>query len=136
MSDQNEGLGCLALFVILIIASLSWGSGGWIDWLWYSVKYAVMPAQVEVEAKPKDCDFWHAPVGRKECHYRAVVAAYNVNGGLVGGDNAPRYSRDSRTGKPIVSYDNGARWDWLLGVTDVPSRKVAKVLVSWTKVDD
>jgi hypothetical protein len=126
MSDQSESLGCSAFFVLFIIAVSWWGSGGWIDWLWYAVKYTVSPSQVEVTTKPKDCDFWHVPLGRKECHYKAIVAAYNANGDLVGGDNAPRYGRDTKTGKPIISYNNGTTWDWLFGATDVPSRTVAK----------
>jgi hypothetical protein len=135
MSDRSENVGCLGLLVIIIVAGVSWGSGGWIDWLWYAAEYTVMPNRVEVAARPRDCDFMHSPLGNKDCHYKPVVAAYNANGDLVGGDNTPRYGRDTKTGKPIISYDSGATWDWT-GATDVPSRKVFRVAVTWTKVDD
>jgi hypothetical protein len=134
MSDQNDSLGCLG-FGILIVAVIWWG-GAWIDWLWYSATYMVLPNQVEVQTKPKDCDFIQAPIGSKGCYYKAVVAAFNPNGDLVGGDNAPRYGRDKTKGNPIVSYDNGTSWVWLLGATNIPSRKIDKVVVSWTKVED
>jgi hypothetical protein len=40
--------------------------------------------------------------------YEAAVNAYNAAGGLVGGDQAPKYGRDGKTAKPIVSYDKAA----------------------------
>jgi hypothetical protein len=43
--------------------------------LWYAVEYKVSPKKIQIDSKPADCDFWHAPVGFKGCHYeRSVVA--------------------------------------------------------------
>ena len=129
------------------------GSGGWVFWLvgagvvtwiywagginqvWYSLQYSVGADKVHVDAKPKDCDFMHAPIGDKGCSYKASVTAYNATGELVGGDDAPKYGHDTKTGKPIISRDNGKTWDWYSGA-DVPNSKVDSVIVTWLKVTD
>jgi hypothetical protein len=67
--------------------------------------------------------------------YQASVAAYNATGALVGGHDAPKYGHDTKTGKPIISWDNGKTWDWYAGA-DVPSSKVDSVMVTWLKVTD
>jgi hypothetical protein len=74
-----------------------------------------------------------APLGVKGCRFDAVVRAYNSEGLHVAGDNAPQYSRDKNTGKPILSWDEGKTWIWLQG-GDLPDSKVKKVKVSWTKI--
>jgi hypothetical protein len=56
-------------------------------------------------------------------------------GAWVAGDDAPKYGHDTKTGKPIVSYDNGKSWSWLQE-SNIPEPKVDKVLVSWVKVKD
>jgi hypothetical protein len=66
---------------ILVIA----GIAGWLyfvgfDATWYAVEYKVSPDKVHVDTKPKDCDFMHAPLGNKECHYEAKATAYNAAG--------------------------------------------------------
>jgi len=126
MSDQDGSLlGCIG-FVVLVAGAIWWAGG--INSAWYSARYAVLPSKVQIDPEPKDCDFMHAPLGSKGCHYDANVAAYNANGDLVGGDNAPRYSRDTKTGKPIVSYNDGATWEWLLGATEVPIERSPRSL--------
>jgi hypothetical protein len=40
---------------------------------WYAVKYDVPVSHVIVEPEPHDCDFLHAPIGDKDCHYLEVV---------------------------------------------------------------
>jgi len=47
----------------------------WLDPSVYSIKYAVSADKIYVDPKPTDCDFWHAPVGKKGCHYQRVVIA-------------------------------------------------------------
>jgi hypothetical protein len=39
----------------------------------YSLQYEVDLDSVFVEKKPKNCDWEHAPIGDKGCHYRKVV---------------------------------------------------------------
>jgi hypothetical protein len=44
--------------------------------MWYAFKYDVNVGQVHIAPKPTDCNFWHAPVGFKDCHYEKWVARY------------------------------------------------------------
>jgi hypothetical protein len=45
----------------------------WIAPSAYSIKYALSADKIRVDTKPTDCDFWHAPLGEKGCHYKRVV---------------------------------------------------------------
>jgi hypothetical protein len=96
------------------------------------VKYHVNPSKVEVENKPKDCDFMHAPVGRKECHYEAEATAFNAAGQVI--DHRVKFSRDTN-GKPIISLDDGKTWVWDDG-TEIRDRRIKSVSVTWSKVAD
>lgn len=91
--------------------------------------------QLHVDAEPKDCDFLHAPLGSKSCHYEADVNAYNAEGILVAGDHAPEFGHDSKTGKPIVSWNGGKTWEWMT-TADVPNTNVTRVVISWVRVTD
>lgn len=97
--------------------------------------YAVSPGRIQIEPKPTDCDFMRAPLGEKGCHYDETVTAYNAEGDVVGGDNAPRYSNDTKTGKPIISWDNGKTWEWL-AADHVPDQTIKTLQVTWHKVTD
>ena len=103
--------------------------------VWYAAEYQISTGKIHVDAKPQDCNFMHAPLGNKDCHYESVVTAYNAAGELVGGDDAPKYSHDIKTGKPIVSWDGGKSWVWFPGA-EIPDQKVNAVCVSWTKKTD
>jgi hypothetical protein len=104
---------------------------------WLAKVYKVSTDQVHVNKKPIDCDFHYAPVGYKGCQYKAVVKTYDKEGWLVGGDGAPRYSHDAKTGKPIESDDDGKTWERIDEILDdVPDPKVTSVVVSWVKVTD
>ena len=76
---------------------------------WRVAEY--MTDNVHIDPKPSDCDFLHAPLGEKDCHYEPIVAAYNVSRELVGGDYAPKYRYDT-IGRPIISWDKGKTWFW------------------------
>ena len=58
----------------------------------------------------------------------------NADGVAVGGENAPLYGNgsDTKTAKPIISYDGGKNWDWYTGAT-VPNPKPKSVRVFWVK---
>jgi hypothetical protein len=73
----------------------------------YSIKYAVSAEKIYVDPKPTDCDFWHAPLGRKGCHYQRVVIA--------------RYAMDIREIRPRESD---------------PNERFDSVLISWVKKSD
>lgn len=73
----------------------------------YSIKYAVSAVKIYVDPKPTDCDFWHAPVGTKGCHYQRVVIA--------------RDAKDVRAIRP--------------GESD-PNQQFDTVSISWIKKSD
>jgi len=60
-----------------------------------------------VDPKPTDCDFWHAPIGKKGCHYQTAVIG--------------RYAKQIREIRPAES-DRNERFD--------------SVLISWVKKSD
>ena len=134
MAWSDEDKGCLPIFLLIAVISGGTYWAGGINKVWYSVAYKVSPDHVQVDAKPKDCDFMHAPLGDKDCHYEAVVEAYNAKGDWIGGDNAPEFGHDTKTGKPIVSYDAGKTWEWF--PDDIPNPKIESVLVKWVKKTD
>jgi hypothetical protein len=42
----------------------------WTDRVWYSMRYSASWANVDINKRPSDCDFTHAPIGGKGCHYK------------------------------------------------------------------
>jgi hypothetical protein len=42
---------------------------------WYNVGYD----QVTIQKKPTDCNFFHAPLGDKDCHYESHVGGVQVS---------------------------------------------------------
>jgi hypothetical protein len=86
----------------------------------YALRYGTDASRVQVSAKPADCDFLHAPVGFKGCHYEKSV-------------QVTRYDNDEHTHRPIVSYDDGKTWSSL--AADQKSGS-PEVYVSWDRVPD
>jgi len=129
-SDDSFG----GFFLVLVVAGgfLAFSNYGWSNSLWYAAQYGVGFGDVQTDAKPNDCDFIHAPLGDKGCSYKAHVKVYNADGVLVAGENAPKYGSDTKTAKPIISYDGGKNWDWYIGAT-VPNPKPKSVRVFWVK---
>jgi len=110
MKDTLVGFAILAFIGLCIWWMLP---DSWTDKIKYSVEYDVDISKVERKAPPSDCNFFYAPLGFKGCHYKKDVSAFNSDSMLVGGDDAPKYSTDTNTHKPIVSYDDGKTWNWL-----------------------
>jgi hypothetical protein len=113
-SDLGAGIGCLAVLAI-IGAGIWWIlPDSWTDPIKYSLIYdKVDSSNVLYTEKPKDCDFMHAPLGDKGCHYKKAVNGFNAAGYRIVGEDTPRYSNDKHTDKAIVSYDDGKTWDFL-----------------------
>jgi hypothetical protein len=128
VADDNGGL--IVVVVLVVAGFLAFTNYG--NALWYSLKYKVRMSDVQMDAKPNDCDFMYAPLGDKGCSYKSHVEVYNADGELVAGDGAPKYGTDTNTGKPIISYDGGKNWDWYIGTT-VPNAKRKSVRVFWVK---
>ena len=142
MTTKNDGDAWGCLWGLVILAALGWViwyilPTSWTDPLLYSMEYSVNMDQVHRNPRPSDCDWGHAPLGDKGCHYKKTVAAYNAGGYLVAGDDAPRYSNDKNTGNPTISYDNGKTWSFLPeDAPRTPDLKVTRVEVGWVKVED
>jgi hypothetical protein len=137
-SKSGDGCGCviLAIIALAIIATI-WFicPDSWTDPIWYSFKHDVDISQVHYNDKPKDCDFIHAPLGDKGCHYKKIVKGFNAAGELIAGDDAPVYSQDE-TGKPIVSYDRQKTWKLMPEGEKIPDAKVSEIEINWVKVSD
>ena len=47
----------------------------------YAAEYSVDKSHVFIEKEPTDCDWGHAPIGNKDCHYdKTVLTTKNDNG--------------------------------------------------------
>jgi len=133
---KQDAAGCLTWFALIIIFALViW----WLlpdsltDKVRYSNQYDVPMSQVKRETRPSNCDWDFAPLGKKGCHYEKVVTGSNSSGDRVAGTDAPVFSTDVNTGKPIVSYDQRKTWQL---APEGMSTNVTEVDISWTKVDD
>jgi hypothetical protein len=73
----------------------------------YSIKYAVSAEKIYLDPRPTDCDFWHAPVGKKGCHYQRVAIA--------------RYAKEIREIRPAAGE---------------PNERFESVTMSWVKKSD
>jgi hypothetical protein len=110
----------LVIFGWLVLAGFSdmWNSKARYS-LWYSVGYD----QVTVQKKPTDCNFFHAPIGDKDCHYDRQVSTIRVK---------TENSDPARFAINYVSYDDGNTWI----VDDANPPTQPQVIVSWEKADD
>ncbi|HEV2715495.1 MAG TPA: hypothetical protein VGU64_09550, partial [Terriglobales bacterium] len=79
----------------------------WVGPSVYSIKYAVSADKIYVDPKPRDCDFWYAPLGKKGCHYQRVVIA-----------------RDAKEVREIRPGEGD------------PNQRFDSVLISWVKKSD
>jgi hypothetical protein len=60
------------------------------------------------------------------------VKAVNADGVQLTGEAAPMYGSDTKTAKPIISYDGGKNWHWYTEEA-VPNPKPKYVSVFWVK---
>ena len=62
------------VWIVLFIFFLEGWSGSkpdrWTDKVWYSLRYDSDSKNVTVDTRPRDCDFFHAPLGGKGCRYQ------------------------------------------------------------------
>ncbi len=136
-NDPAASFGCLAILVVFALFVWFILPDSLTDPILYSMEYSVNSDQVHRNAKPTDCDFMHAPLGSKSCHYSKTVTAYNAAGYEVAGDGAPKYGHDTKTGKPIISYDDGKTWAWTSEDAPAnPDLTIKKVEIDWVKVTD
>jgi len=102
----------------------------WIGPNVYAIKYSVSADRVFVDPKPTDCDFWHAPLGNKGCHYERIVTASYAKGGV-----RADYRYDPKTDQLIELRANKNASDIRPGERDTNAR-FDSVLISWVKKSD
>jgi hypothetical protein len=115
VAQNDNGLDWLYTWVLVVLGAVFFLSyhDPWMNAAWYSMKYGVSYDDVHTDDRPKDCDFMRAPLGYKDCTYKAHVQVFNADGAQLFVDKAPKYGKDTKTDKQIVSYDDGKTWDWL-----------------------
>src|SRR5437899_2068914 len=69
---------------LIWLALLVWIPDMWHSKTRYAWWYGVNTAQVTIEKKPKDCNFFHAPLGDKDCHYDIQVSTIRTNKNAYG----------------------------------------------------
>ena len=102
------------------------GDDVWYSKIAYELYYSVDSSKLSIDKKPHDCDFWKAPIGQKECHYKRVVSTVEV--GI-----------STTTNKPVLAVDGGKTWSEYTsdpGTTVPQNRTVTNVSITWEKVED
>jgi hypothetical protein len=115
MAEDKEG--CLGAFLgLFFLAYFAWT---WVSdtKLRYAVQYGINTDQVTIATEPADCDFMHAPLGQKDCHYEKTVLVI-------------KRGTDTKSSRPIISYDEGRTWNWDDGDT---APRGTSVSVFWVK---
>ena len=83
MSSDVGGWGFLILVAVAVIGIAWMLDAAWLYKWWYTRGYHLPNSQISLEHRPRDCDFWCAPIGKKDCHYMAVVTP-NSSSTLLG----------------------------------------------------
>jgi hypothetical protein len=85
----------------------------------YALTYDTDDSHMHIVSRPVDCDFLHAPIGFKGCHYKRSVQVL-------------RYSIDAQSGQRMVSIDGRGTWP-------APSASEGlgpiEIYVSWDRVE-
>jgi hypothetical protein len=79
LSDAGKMLTSAIWIVFFVFLIVSWPGSSmdrWTDKAWYSFRYNADLKNVRVEKRPLDCDFFHAPVGGKGCHYKKQATIF------------------------------------------------------------
>jgi hypothetical protein len=133
--DPKDAPSCSTPIILLCFALVVWFflPDSYTDRIKYSFEYNCPSDQVHRSPRPTDCDWGHAPLGDKDCHYKKIVSAYNAAEYVVAGDGAAIYGGDQATGKVIVSYDDRKTWQILTPDSPALDRRVKSVEISWVK---
>jgi hypothetical protein len=138
-TNKPESLGGLVGWVIFALTVWFVLPASWTDPLWYFYTYKVNIEQVHSNPKPRDCDFLHAPLGEKGCHYKKSVIGFNSTGDVVmvpDDQDEVVFGTDPKTGMRTVSFDQGKTWHDLDARPKSPDVKVSGVQINWIKVSD
>lgn len=124
---MSNNIDSTELVSLLVFAGVIWAGVAFLtpdDWrVHYAAREVVWPGDVFVDHKPKDCDFFHAPLGDKDCSYKATVQNLTL--------------RRTKGGAALeASWDDGKSWSaqpWVPVDESTPSRPGNYVYVFWTK---
>jgi hypothetical protein len=136
---NHTDLSGVVWLVLIWIAVFAWLPDMWNSKIRLSMWYGVDADQITVEKEPHDCNFFHAPMGGKGCHYDKQVRMIRVGTNQWGGraisyDDGKTWTHTAKNqlGEPIVSHDNGLTWS----TGFIPTLTKPEVVVSWEKKDD
>jgi hypothetical protein len=101
----------------------------------YEVIYNLDSNKIHYTEKPKDCDFLHAPLGDKGCHYKKIIIGFNAAGDVVLADDVI-YGSKNKTGEPIASLNGGKTWVDKGAPIAPHDLKVSSVEINWVKTTD
>jgi hypothetical protein len=109
-------LGGFLWFVWVVFVPESWR-----DLFNYSSKYNIQNDSVHFTPKPKDCDWGHAPIGDKGCHYKKQVLLG------ISPTTAQGQYMDEETYRKAVT--GKAQYDAVVPI-------VTDVYIDWVKVEE
>lgn len=75
----SGGVGSWIVAIFVFSLFLSWAGSSvdrWTDKAWYSFRYTADFKNIEVQKRPLDCDFFHAPLGGKGCDYEKKTTVF------------------------------------------------------------
>lgn len=73
LSRRKSGVSEWMWIILLFFFLPNWAGSRldrWTDWVWYSAIHSADWKYVNIQKRPSDCDFFHAPIGDKGCHYK------------------------------------------------------------------
>ena len=79
MGDNNSSSITLYIVIFYIITNLPGTNDGWVDQLWFSIRYGVSFDKVYISKRPEICDFMFSPFGRKGCAFEAKASIHPEN---------------------------------------------------------
>lgn len=124
MSGSDER-GCLWVTLFVVLCAY-WGADVWYSRWAYELYYGLDSNHLSIDKKPHDCDFWKAPIGAKECHYKRIVSTVEIGKG-------------AKTNRPMMSFDGGKTWSYFTpdpGTTVAQGPTVTSASITWEKVED
>lgn len=103
LESRNPWSGLVGAFIVIALI-MGWPGSKldrWTDRVWYSIMYSTDWKNVNIEKRPLDCDFFHAPVGDKGCHYKksTIVFGEEQRRALMQQATAPQ-ERENYTRQP------------------------------------
>lgn len=124
--SSSDGWGFVLSIAAAVVLFGLCGHGLWYSRLAYKLYYSVSDGHLAIDKEPHDCDFWKAPIGEKECHYKRIVSTVEIGKGAT--DNTP-----------VMSLDGGKTWSYFTpdpGITVPHDATVTSVCVSWQRIED